>query len=155
MIEKPDLVFAFEIRVDVIAGKLMEMGNTAKGLRKIVPLMGGTFEGPDIKGTILPGGYDWQLIRHDEVAEIEARYVLKTDNGALITIVNKGLRQGPPEIMQRIAMGEPVDQSAYYFKSIPIFETSSPEYDWLNRHVFIATGIRKVNEVLIRVWKVV
>ena len=152
--QQPGMEFAFEIRVDISAGKLMEMGNTAKGLRKIVPLMGGTFEGPNIKGTILPGGYDWQLIRHDEVAEIEARYVLKTDDGDLITIVNTGLRHGPADIMQRIAMGEPVDQSAYYFRSIPVFETSSPEYDWLNSHISIATGIRKVNEVLIQVWKV-
>ncbi|HEY2581589.1 MAG TPA: DUF3237 domain-containing protein [Mucilaginibacter sp.] len=152
--EQPGLQFAFEIRVNVTPGKLLELGWTAKGVRKIVPILGGEFEGPGIKGTIMPGGYDWQLIRKDGVAEIEARYVLKTDDDVLFTIVNTGLRHGPPETMKRIANGELVHPSEYYFRSIPIFETSSDKYDWLNRNVFIANGIRKPEQVLIQVWMV-
>ena len=88
--EQPRLDFVFEIRLDV-SGKMQELGKTTKGIRRIIPISGGDFEGPDMKGTILPGGADWQLIRFDSVIEIAARYVLKTDDGALITIVNSGL----------------------------------------------------------------
>jgi hypothetical protein len=151
----PGLKFVFEIKIGVTPGKLPEMGPTAKGLKKIVPVLGGTFEGPEIKGDIMPGGYDWQLIRSDGVTEIEARYVFQTDDGVLITIVNKGLRHGTPEAMRRIAVGELADPSTYYFRTAPVFETSSPKYDWLNRGIFIANGIRKPNEVLIQVWMVV
>jgi len=151
--EQPKLEFAFEIRVDVSEG-IRELGATPKGVRKIIPLCGGTFEGPSIKGTILPGGYDWQLIRSDGVAEIEARYVLKTDEDALITIVNTGLRHAPATIMERMARGEALDPSLYYFRSVPLFETSEPKYDWLSKNIFIANGIRKPDEVIIQVWKV-
>src|SRR3954465_15248670 len=111
--EQPKLEFAFELKVEV--GNIEELGRVAKGIRKIIPITGGSFEGPEIKGSILPGGYDWQLLRSDDVAEVEARYVLQTDDGALITIVNTGLRYGPSEVMQRMAKGEEVDPSEYYF----------------------------------------
>ena len=130
------------------------MGVTTRGIRKIVPITGGSFEGPEIKGTIIPGGYDWQLLRTDGVAEIEARYVLKTHDDSLITIVNKGLRHGPSDVMQRLAKGENVDPSLYYFRSIPFFETSQTKYDWLMKNIFLASGIREPELVIIRVWKV-
>ena len=149
----PNLEFAFEIKVEV-TGKMQEVGKTAKGMRRIIPIIGGTFEGPAIKGEVVPGGYDWQLVRSDGVAEIEARYVLKTEDGALITIINTGLRHGAPEVMERLAKGEEVMPSEYYFRSIPYFETSEPKYEWLTKHIFIATGIRKPTQVLIQVWKV-
>ena len=154
MIEKPAMEFAFEIRVDVTGGKMMEMGPAPKGLRRIIPILGGEFEGPAIKGKILPGGYDWQLLRADGVSEIEARYVLQTQDGALITIVNTGLRHGSGDVMARMARGEEVDPNAYYFRSVPFFETSDSKYDWLNKFMFIANGIRKPERVLIQVWKI-
>ena len=150
--EYPELEFAFELKVQVSPPQ--EMGVTAKGTRKIIPITGGSFEGPGIKGTIMPGGYDWQLIRTDGVAEVEARYVLKTDDGALITIVNKGLRHGPAEVIQRLAKGEIIDPSLYYFRSIPFFETSEEKYNWLIKNMFLASGIREPDLVIIRVWKV-
>lgn len=152
--QQPQLEFSFEIRVDVTAGRIQELGNTPKGIRKIVPILGGSFEGPGIRGTIIPGGYDWQLIRSDHVAEIEARYVLKTDDNALITIVNTGLRHGPQDVMQRMAMDEAVEPSEYYFRTAPVFETGEPRYNWLAKNIFIATGIRRPSQVLIQVWKV-
>ncbi len=151
--EQPKLEFSFEIRVDVSEG-IRELVAIPKGIRKIIPICGGSFEGPSIKGTILPGGYDWQLIRSDSVAEIEARYVLKTDDDALITIVNTGLRHAPAAIRERMAKGEAIDRSHYYFRSVPLFETSEPKYDWLTKNIFIANGIRKPNEVIIQVWRV-
>ena len=151
--EQPALEFSFRISVDVTG--IQELGKTPKGIRKVVPITGGTFEGPNIKGKVVAGGYDWQLLRSDEVVEIDARYLLQTDDGDLITLMNTGLRHGPPEVMQRLARGEEVDASEYYFRSIPVFETGNPKYDWLMRSVFIATGIRKPKQVLIDVWRVV
>lgn len=152
--EQPGLKFVLEISIGVTPGKLLELGPVGKGIRKVVPLLGGTFEGPGIKGTILPGGYDWQFVRPDGVTEMDARYVLKTDDDVLITIVNRCLRHGTPEAMQKIANGELADPSEYYFRTAPIFETASAKYDWLNRHIFIANGIRKPDQVQIQVWQV-
>ncbi|CAN5514968.1 DUF3237 domain-containing protein [soil metagenome] len=141
---QPKLEFVFELRVDVSEG-IRELGTTPKGIRRIIPLCGGSFEGPSIKGTILPGGYDWQLIRSDGVAEIEVRYVLKTDDDTLITVMNTGLRHATATIMERMAKGEELDPSLYYFRSVPVFETSVPNYDWLSKNIFIANGIRQPN----------
>ena len=150
--EQPKLEFAFEIKIKV--AQAMEVGVTPQGTRRIIPITGGSFEGPTIKGTVVPGGYDWQIIRTDGVADIDARYVLATSDGVLITIVNKGLRHGPKEVMQKLARGEKVNPSLYYFRSIPYFETSETKYDWLTKNIFLATGIREPELVIIQVWKV-
>ncbi len=150
--EDSKLEFAFELKVQI--SKPQEIGVTAKGTRRIVHITGGSFEGPGIKGMIVPGGYDWQLLRTDGVTEIDARYALKTDDGALITVVNVGLRHGPPDVMQKLAKGEPVDPSLYYFRTVPFFETSETKYNWLTKNIFLATGIREPELVIIRVWKV-
>lgn len=147
-----ELEFAFELRVEVSA--IQVMGDTPKGNRRMIPITGGTFEGPRIKGKIQSGGYDWQVIRTDGVAELDARYVLKTDDGVLIAIVNQGLRRGAADVMKRLAEGKDVNPSEYYFRSIPIFETADPRYAWLTQSVFVATGIRKPDKVLIQVYKV-
>jgi len=89
MNNEPKLEFAFEIKIKVEPGKGFEAGGTPKGLRRMIPITGGTFEGPNIKGTVIAGGYDFQLLRDDNVMEIDARYVLQADNGVLITIVNR------------------------------------------------------------------
>jgi hypothetical protein len=152
--EQPLLEFAFEIRADVTGGKIPEVGATAKGMKRAVPIIGGTFEGPDIKGSIVPGGYDWQLVRTDGTTELEARYLLKTDDNVLITIVNAGLRHGSKDAMQRMADGKEVPPGEYYFRTTPRFEVGSGKYDWLANHIFIANGIRKPEQVLIQIWKV-
>lgn len=154
MNSEPQLEFAFEIKIKVEAGKGLESGNAPKGFRRMIPITGGSFEGPGIKGTIVSGGYDFQLLRGDNVMEIDARYVLQTDDGALITIVNRGLRHAPAEIMQQMANGIEVSPSLYYFRSVPQFETGNKKYDWLNKTVFVASGIRKPAEVIISVFKV-
>lgn len=152
--QQPGLEFAFRISVDLNGG-IQEVGNTGKGIRKVVPITGGTFEGPNIKGKVVAGGYDWQLLRDDGVVEIDARYLLQTDDSDLITITNTGLRHGQPEVMQRLARGEEVDASEYYFRSIPVFESGNPKYTWLLTSVFMATGTRKPKHVLIDVWRMV
>ncbi|MFN8347015.1 MAG: DUF3237 domain-containing protein [Spirosomataceae bacterium] len=147
-----ELEFAFELRVEVSA--IQVMGDTHRGNRRMIPITGGTFEGPNIKGRVQPGGYDWQVIRTDGVAELDARYVLVTDDGTLITIVNQGLRRGPTEVMKRLAEGQEVNPSEYYFRSIPVFETAHPDYIWMTQSIFVATGIRKPDKVLIQVYRV-
>jgi hypothetical protein len=147
-----ELEFVFELRVEV--ADIQFMGDTHRGNRRMIPITGGMFEGPAIKGKIQAGGYDWQVIRTDGVAELDARYVLQTYDGALITIVNQGLRRGPAEVMKRLSEGKEVDPSEYYFRSIPVFETADPKYVWLTQSVFVATGIRKPDKVLIQVYKV-
>ena len=152
--QSPSLEFAFEIKIKVEAGKGLEAGNTPKGLRRMIPITGGHFEGPGINGTVTAGGYDFQLLRNDNVMEIDARYVLQTDDGALITIVNRGLRHADVEVMQQMADDIEVSPSSYYFRSVPLFETGSKKYDWLNKTVFVASGIRKPAEVIISVFKI-
>jgi len=151
---KDGLKTEFVFKAEVLVDKIMDLGATQHGNRRIIPITGGTFEGPSIKGMIVPGGADWQIIRSDSVAELEARYALRTDDDALIYIVNKGYRHGPPEVMQRLAKGEQVDPKEYYFRATPTFETSSAKYDWLTKNIFVATGERKQNSVILDFYKI-
>jgi len=147
----PQLEFAFETVVDVDAP--MDLGVTAAGHRRIIAIRGGTFEGPQIKGEVLAGGADWQIVHSDGSAELDARYTLRTDQGALIYVVNRGLRNGPPEVMRKLAAGEPVDPSTYYFRSAAFFETSAPECQWLTKSIVVGAGERRARQVVIRFWK--
>jgi Protein of unknown function (DUF3237) len=148
----PQLEFAFEVVVEVDAP--LDLGVTPVGHRRIVQIKGGTFEGPGLKGRLLPGGADWQILRADGTADLDARYTLQTDQGALIYVINRGVRHGPAEVLQRIAAGEPVDPSSYYFRSAASFETSAPHLQWLTKAVVIGVGERQRDRVIIRFWKV-
>lgn len=148
----PKLEFAFEVRAEVAAPTVV--GTLPTGTRRIIDILGGTFEGPTVKGKLLPGGADWQLIREDGFTDIDARYTLETDDGHLIYVSNVGIRHAPPEVMRRLNAGESVDPDLIYFRAIPKFETAAPELEWLMRSVFIATGERYPLGVLIRFWRV-
>jgi hypothetical protein len=148
----PELEFVCEIRAAVAAP--VEVGRTPAGLRRIVDIAGGEFEGPLVRGTILAGGADWQILRDDGLAELHAHYVLKTDDGVLIQVRNRGLRHGPPEVMRRVAAGQHVDPSEYYFRTVPVFEAPQGAYEWLNRSVFVATAEREAARVIVRVFRV-
>ena len=110
-VPKLEFVFAGHVTVD----KPLDIGDVAKGGRRIIPIAGGEFSGPQIRATVLPGGADWQVLRHDGVAELEARYTLRSDDGALIYVRNHGLRHGPPEIMAALAAGRSVDPASLLF----------------------------------------
>jgi hypothetical protein len=128
----------------VQVGTLLSIGAVPHGTRRTAPLGGGTFEGPRLRGTILPGGSaDWQLLRPDGVLEMDLRVTLQTDDGALISMRSFGLRHGPPEVIAAIGRGEVVDPSTYYFRSMPRFETAHPAYSFLNRLVAVASGDRR------------
>ena len=116
---------------------------TPYGLRKIVPVLGGTFTGERLNGVILPtGGHDWAMIRADGALVLDVRLVLETDDGAHILMTYRGIRTGPPEVLARIASGEHVDPAEYYFRIVPFFETGSERYEWLNRIVCVGFGDR-------------
>jgi hypothetical protein len=132
----------------------MIVGATTYGERRIIPIKGGSFAGPRLSGKILPGGADWQVIRTDGTAELEARYTLETDDGALIYVLNQGIRSGSKEVMGRLARGEKVHASEYYFRTRPVFETGAPKYQWLHNIVAVATGERLPAEVIITVYEV-
>lgn len=144
--------FAFEALIEV--GPIQEVGHTPKGARRMIPILGGRFSGPRIEGIVLPGGADWQLIRSDGVAEIEAMYTMKTSDGAMIYIVNKGYRHGPKEVMSRLAAGEIVSPDDYYFRTTPFFEVEDGRYAWLNRTLMIGKGERTKDAVRIRFYEI-
>lgn len=154
MPEPPVLEFAFEVRADVadpiVVGELPD-GRT----RRIIEILGGSFEGPALKGRLLPGGADWQLIRREDgFTEVDARYTLETDSGDLIYVSNVGIRHAPPDVMRRLNAGEPVDQSQLYFRAVPKLEAAAPALEWLMRSVFVSTGERHPHGVIIRFWRV-
>lgn len=132
----PTLEFAFEETVDL--GPAVAPGDTAKGGRNIIPILGGQFEGPGIKGEIVPGGWDWQLARADGCRELKADYFLKTDDGVVINVVNFGV----------ICPGQPV-------RTQPVFEAPRGKYEWLSQGAFIGTLERasKPNAIRIRFYR--
>jgi len=147
----PPLEFIFDARVMV--GAPLDLGDVGKGGRRIVPITGGEFSGPDIRGAVLSGA-DWQVLRSDGTAELEARYTLRTDDGALIAVRNLALRHGPPGVMQALAAGRSVEPGRYYFRGAASFETSAARYAWLTKHIIICTGHREPARVVLRFYKV-
>jgi hypothetical protein len=147
----PELEFAFEAVAEV--GPPQDLGMTPHGRRRIVPVLGGRFEGPKIRGRILTGGADWQLIRADGAIELDARYTLETDRGALIYVSNRGLRHAAPEVLEKLNAGQTVDPRSYYFRTVAAFETGAPECGWLTRAIFIAAAARYPDKVIVRFWK--
>jgi len=128
----------------VKVGPPLNIGTVPHGTRRTAPLTGGTFEGPRLRGTILPdSSADWQLLRSDGVLEMDLRFTLRTDDGALISMSALGLRHGPPEVIAAIGRGEAVDPSTYYFRTMPRFETAHPSYSFLNRLIAVASGDRR------------
>lgn len=117
-------------------------GKTPHGHRRIVIIKGGRFEGERLKGTILPGGGDWVLIRNDGSLALDVRLTLKTDDGAAILTTYRGYRHGPADVLERLNRGELVDPSLYYFRVNPLFETPDPRYGWLNNLVAVGIGER-------------
>ena len=139
---------AIQIGAPIVAG---EIGH---GLRRVIPILGGTVRGEGISGTILPCGADFQIIRPDGFTELEAKYAFQTDDGAVIYIENIGIRFGPKHLLDRIAQGEIVDPAQIYFRSVPKFETGAADYRWLMQNLFIGVGARHPDRVEIDVHQV-
>jgi hypothetical protein len=131
--------------LEIAVGSPQKVGATPHGTRASVPITSGTFEGPRLRGKVLPGGSDWTLLRADGVLELDLRATLETDDGALILMTSFGLRHGPADVIAALGRGEPVDPSRYYFRTAPRFETSAAKYGFLNRLVAIAVGDRRAH----------
>jgi hypothetical protein len=143
-------VFSLAIKV----GTPIVAGETGWGLRRVIPVLGGEVRGPDLHGTILPCGADFQVIRPNGFTELEAKYAFETNDGAVIYIENIGMRFGPKEALDRIARGEAVDPALIYFRSAPKFETGSEKYRWLMENLFIGVGARHPDRVELDVHQV-
>jgi hypothetical protein len=148
----PQLEFALELRVSV--DEPAALGARAGSIRRTVAITGGTFEGPLLRGRVLPGGADWQWIEDDGLAFLDAHYAIETEDGIRIEVRNAGVRSGPADVMKRLAVGEPVPAADYYFRTTPRFDPPEGKYGWLRRHVFVGSGERYRDLVVLRVWKV-
>lgn len=152
MTTAPQLEFIGQVEVTVAPPLVVGAGPL--GQRRIVPILGGRVTGPRMAGEILPGGADFQLIRPDGVTEIVARYTLKLDDGALVYVVNRGIRHAAPEDMARLLRGEAVPPERVYFRTTPAFETAAAQYAWLHRSLFVGFGERQPESVLVRIFAV-
>lgn len=141
-------------RIDAELADILKFGYTPYGERRVIDIRGGRVSGDRLNGRILPGGADWQIIRSDGVADIQARYTIETDAGAHILVSSEGLRHGPPEVMERVARGEAVEPELYYFRTLMRFETADPAVLWLNRILALASGARLANAVRLDVYEV-
>jgi hypothetical protein len=142
---KPDLEFVFGLKARL--GDMVVIGKSPEGLRRMIPILDGTFAGPSLQGKVLGGGADWQFVRDDGVTVAEAVYLLEADDGTLIQVRNRGLRRGPAEVIARLAAGEDVDPAEYYFRTSPSFLVADGPHAWLNADVFVATGARMANAI--------
>ena len=131
-------------RLDATLGEPLDLGDTAQGHRRIVPLTGGTFAGPELNGKLIPGASaDWQIVLPDGTALGDIRYTLQTDRGDLLYVESRGVRHGSAEVLDRLARGEDVDATEYTFRTSTEIESAAPDLDWLNKGIFVAVGGRQ------------
>ena len=142
------------LRAEITLAAPQELGDTPHGRRRVIPITGGSFRGERLAGRVLAGGADWQVIRADGVAELDARYTLETVDRALIYVRNFGYRHGPADVIRRLMAGEPVDPALYYMRTTPRFETGAERYRWLNGLVCVASGARRAAAVELEVFAV-
>jgi uncharacterized protein DUF3237 len=147
----PDLEHVAHLEIEV--GPAVEVGPTPRGFRRIVPITGGRVSGL-LTGRVLPGGADFQLIRSPTETEVEARYLLESDRGELVYVVNRGLRTASAEDIARLRADQPVDPARVYFRTTPSFETAAPRLAALTAHVFVGVAVRQPRAVLFDVFQV-
>ncbi|MBB4052176.1 hypothetical protein GGR20_001819 [Devosia subaequoris] len=140
--------------LEVALSRPMIIGDVHAASKRVIPIRGGTVTGPEISGTILDFGADWQRVFESGVAELDARYAFKTDDGALVEIENFGFRHGPPEILAKLAAGEPCPPESYYMRTAARLSTAHPKYNWINRTMFVGTGARLQSAVQIDLYAV-
>ncbi len=143
--------YVFTITAQI--GDVVTAGETGHGVRRIIPIVGGEVRG-EVNGQVCPFGADFQIIRPNELIELEAKYALSTDDGAVIYVENKGIRFGPVELLQKLKRGEPVDPALIYCRTSPKFETGHDKYRWLMENLFVASVARHADRVVIDVHQV-
>ena len=150
----PQLETKYVFTITVEIGGVTSAGETGHGVRRIIPITGGTVKGEGINGKICAFGADFQIIRPNELIELEAKYAFETDDGATVYIENKGLRLGPVDLLQKLKRGEPVDPRLIYFRTVPKFETGHEKYRWLMENLFVGSAARHADRVVIDVHQV-
>jgi hypothetical protein len=140
--------------LEVAVAAPQKVGTVPHGTRATAAITSGTFEGPRLRGKVLAGGGDWTLLRADGVLELDLRLTLETHDGALIHMASFGLRHGPADVLAALARGESVEPSRYYFRTAPRFETSAPDYAFLNRLVAIALGDRRARGPIYSIFEI-
>jgi hypothetical protein len=140
-------VFTITARI----GPVTSAGDIGHGVRRIIPIIGGEVRGPNVNGKLLAFGADFQIIRPNELIDLEAKYAFETDDGATVYVENRGIRFGPVELLQKLKRGEAVDPNLIYFRTVPKFETGHEKYRWLMEHIFVASAARQVDRVVIDV----
>lgn len=148
----PGLKFFADLSVEV--DKPQEVGATVHGKRRVIPILGGEAQGQGWSARVLRGGADFQMIVNETLAELDARYVLETDAGDLIFVQNRAVRTASPEVMGRLIRGEKVDPQLVYFRCTPQFETASKSLAWISEKLFIGTGARHPDKVVMRFFEV-
>ena len=136
-------------RLEATVDAPLDLGDAGRGHRRIVPLTGGTFTGPEINGQLVPGASaDWQIVLPDGTALGDIRYTLRSDGGALLYVQSRGIRHGSPEVLARLGRGEEVDAGEYTFRTSTQIETAATELDWINKGIFISVGGRRPGGVI-------
>jgi hypothetical protein len=151
---EPALQTRYVFTVTAHVGGVISAGDIGTGVRRIIPITGGEVKGKDVNGKVCAFGADFQIIRPNELIELEAKYAFETDDGAVIYVENKGIRFGPIELLQKLKRGEPVDPKLIYFRTVPKFETGAARYRWLMESLFIGSAARHADRVVIDVHQV-
>jgi hypothetical protein len=145
----PDPRLTRVYRLQATLGEPLDLGDTIRGRRRIVPLTGGRFTGPDLNGTLLPGASaDWQIVLPDGTALGDIRYTLETESGDLLYVQSRSVRHGSADVLARLGAGEDVDASEYTFRTSTQIETAAPALDWLNKGIFISVAGRQPGGVI-------
>jgi hypothetical protein len=151
--DAPRLAFAFEVRADI--GPSEHVGNGPGDVLDFTPVTGGTVDGPRLRGSVVPGGGDWSVQRGPTVYELDARYLIRAEDGSLIDVVNRGFyRTSSAEAMARAEAGEDLGDSEVYFRTSPVFRTDAPQYRWMAETVFVGVARDDVGQVCIRFFEV-
>ena len=150
----PELQTKYVFTITAEIADVTTAGDIGHGVRRIIPITGGEVRGDDVNGKVLPFGADFQIIRPNELIDLEARYAFETDDGAVVYVENKGIRFGPVDLLQKLKRGEPVDPKLIYFRTSPKFETGAEKYRWLMEHIFVASAARHADRVVIDVHQV-
>ena len=147
----PQLSTKYVFTITAHIGGATSAGDIGTGVRRVIPVIGGEVRGAGINGKVCAFGADFQIIRPNELIELEAKYAFETDDGAVVYVENRGIRFGPVDLLQKLKRGEPVDPKLIYFRTVPKFETGHENYRWLMEHIFVASAARHADRVVIDV----
>jgi Protein of unknown function (DUF3237) len=150
----PELHTKYAFTITARIGEVTTAGDIGHGVRRIIPIIGGEVRGESVNGKVLAFGADFQIIRPNELIELEAKYAFETDDGATVYVENRGIRFGPVDLLQKLKRGEPVDPKLIYFRTVPKFETGHANYRWLMENLFVASAARHADRVVIDVHQV-